>query len=60
LSFLEPGVLRFGAMSGTATRGWNDWCYPPVYAGKVLEQARAILEQRAEELGYIVQDAQAS
>ncbi|MBB3385139.1 Hint domain-containing protein (plasmid) [Rhizobium sp. WW22] len=60
MSFLEPGVLRFGAMSGTATRNWNDWCYPPVYAGKVLEQARAILEQRAEELGYIVQDAQAS
>ncbi|AGB74785.1 MULTISPECIES: Hint domain-containing protein [Rhizobium] len=60
MSFLEPGVLRFGAMSGTATRNWNDWCYPPVYAGKVLEQARTILERRAEELGYIVQDAQAS
>ncbi|GES46735.1 type I secretion protein [Rhizobium dioscoreae] len=60
LSFLEPGVLRFGAMSGAATRSWNDWCYPPVYAGKVLEQVRAILERRAEELGYIIQDAQAS
>lgn len=60
MSFLEPGVLRFGAMLGTATRNWSDWCYPPVYAGKVLEQARASLEERAEELGYIVQDAQAS
>lgn len=60
LSFLEPGVLRFGDFAGTASRTWNDWCYPPVYAGKTLEQARATLEARAEELGYTVRNAQAS
>ncbi|RAX38504.1 Hint domain-containing protein [Rhizobium tropici] len=60
LSFLEPGVLRFGSLADAATRTWNDWCYPPVYAGKVLEQARASLEKRAEEMGYFVREAQAS
>ncbi|NLR97966.1 hypothetical protein HGP17_14190 [Rhizobium sp. P38BS-XIX] len=60
LSFLEPGVLRFGDFAGGATRTWNDWCYPPVYAGKILEQARETLEARAEELGYAVRNAQAS
>lgn len=60
MSFLEPGVLRFGAFANAATRTWNDWCYPPVYAGKVLEQARMTLEGRAEELGYVVRGAQAS
>lgn len=58
LSFLEPGVLRFGSYAGT--RNWNDWCYPPVYAGAVLEKARRALSARAEELGYIVEDAKAS
>ncbi|MBB3609283.1 Hint domain-containing protein [Rhizobium sp. BK602] len=58
LSFLEPGILRFGANS--ATRTWNDWCYPPVYAGPVLEKARDLLNARAEELGYIIEDAKAS
>lgn len=58
LSFLEPGVLRFGSYAGT--RNWNDWCYPPVYAGAVLEKARHALSARAEELGYIVEDAKAS
>lgn len=60
LSFLEPGVLRFGAFAGGATRTWNDWCYPPVYAGAVLEKARDALSARAEELGYIVENAKAS
>ncbi|HEX8048010.1 Hint domain-containing protein [Rhizobium sp.] len=58
LSFLEPGVLRFGSYAGT--RNWNDWCYPPVYAGAVLEKARNVLSTRAQELGYIVEDAKAS
>lgn len=58
LSFLEPGVLRFGPLTGTRT--WNDWCYPPVYAGTVLEAARLSLQNRAQEMGYIVQDAKAS
>jgi hypothetical protein len=58
LSFLEPGVLRFGSYAGT--RNWNDWCYPPVYAGAVLEKARHALSARAEELGYIVEAAKAS
>lgn len=52
MSFLEPGVLRFGSFASTATRTWNDWCYPPVYAGKVLQQARMSVERRAEEMGY--------
>ncbi|MFK0164176.1 Hint domain-containing protein [Rhizobium sp. NPDC090279] len=60
MSFLEPGVLRFGSFANAATRTWNDWCYPPVYAGKVLEQARASLERRAEEMGYFVREAEAS
>ncbi|TXI10037.1 MAG: hypothetical protein E6Q76_04725 [Rhizobium sp.] len=60
LSFLEPGVLRFGALAGAATRTWNDWCYPPVYAGKILEDARLSLEKRAEEMGYVIREAQAS
>ncbi|NTI25921.1 hypothetical protein G6M87_27900 [Rhizobium rhizogenes] len=60
LSFLEPGVLRFGAFGHDATRSWNDWCYPPVYAGAVLEKARDTLSARAQELGYIVEDAKAS
>ncbi|WP_349959764.1 Hint domain-containing protein [Rhizobium sp. ZPR3] len=60
LSFLEPGVLRFGSFGNGATRTWNDWCYPPVYAGKVLEQVRASLEKRAEEMGYLVREAEAS
>ncbi|CAN7635348.1 Hint domain-containing protein [Rhizobium rhizogenes] len=60
LSFLEPGVLRFGAFGTGASRNWNDWCYPPVYAGAVLEKARHALSVRAEELGYIVEDAKAS
>ncbi|MBN8952891.1 MULTISPECIES: Hint domain-containing protein [unclassified Rhizobium] len=60
MSFLEPGVLRFGAFPNAATRTWNDWCYPPVYAGKVLEQARVSLEKRAEEMGYLVREAAAS
>ncbi|OCJ07073.1 hypothetical protein A6U86_08285 [Rhizobium sp. AC27/96] len=58
LSFLEPGVLRFGPIHGTRT--WNDWCYPPVYAGSVLETARLALDDRARELGYVVQEAKAS
>ncbi|NTF45622.1 Hint domain-containing protein [Rhizobium rhizogenes] len=58
LSFLEPGVLRFGPIHGTRT--WNDWCYPPVYAGSVLETARMALDDRARELGYVVQEAKAS
>ncbi|MBM7047475.1 MULTISPECIES: Hint domain-containing protein [Rhizobium] len=58
LSFLEPGVLRFGPITGTRT--WNDWCYPPVYAGSVLEAARMALRDRAQEMGYVVQDAKAS
>ncbi|KGD99373.1 Hint domain-containing protein [Rhizobium sp. YS-1r] len=58
VAFLEPGVLRFGAL--TATRSWNDWCYPPVYAGGVLEKVRHSLTQRAAELGYIVEEAKAS
>ncbi|MEZ2218762.1 Hint domain-containing protein [Rhizobium sp. RCC_161_2] len=60
LSFIEPGVLRFGAFGAGATRTWNDWCYPPVYAGAVLEKARHALSTRAEELGYIIEDAKAS
>ncbi len=58
LSFLEPGVLRFGPVTGTRT--WNDWCYPPVYAGSVLEAARLTLDDRARELGYVVEEAKAS
>lgn len=58
IAFLEPGVLRFGSFAGTRT--WNDWCYPPVYAGEVLEKARASLSRRAEELGFIVEEAEAS
>lgn len=57
-SFLEPGVLRFGPLTGS--RSWNDWCYPPVYSGAVLEKARLSLDMRAEELGYAVQDVKAS
>lgn len=60
LSFIEPGVLRFGSFAGAAARTWDDWCYPPVYAGSVLEAARLALRDRAEEMGYFVQDAQAS
>jgi hypothetical protein len=60
MSFLDPGVLRFGTFANAATRTWNDWCYPPVYAGKILEDARMSLEKRAEEIGYVVREAQAS
>lgn len=60
MSFLEPGVLRFGSFASTATRNWNDWCYPPVYAGKVLQQARMSIERRAEDMGYRVREAEAS
>lgn len=60
MSFLDPGVLRFGTFANAATRTWNDWCYPPVYAGKILEDARMSLEKRAEEMGYVVREAQAS
>ncbi|MFB2564346.1 Hint domain-containing protein [Rhizobium sp. IMFF44] len=60
MSFLEPGVLRFGSFASTATRTWNDWCYPPVYAGRVLQQARMSIERRAEEMGYRVREAEAS
>ncbi|AYG68905.1 MULTISPECIES: Hint domain-containing protein [unclassified Rhizobium] len=60
MSFLEPGVLRFGSFASTATRTWNDWCYPPVYAGKVLQQARMSIERRAEDMGYRVREAEAS
>ncbi|KAA1180416.1 hypothetical protein FP026_16425 [Rhizobium tropici] len=60
MSFLEPGVLRFGSFANTATRTWNDWCYPPVYAGKVLQQARMSIERRAEDMGYRVREAEAS
>jgi len=57
-SFLEPGVVRFGAFA--APRDWNDWCAQPVYAGVILEKVRKSLMQRAEELGYIVEEAKAS
>lgn len=57
-SFLEPGVIRFGAFA--APRDWNDWCAQPVYAGVVLQKVRKALMQRAEELGYIVEEAKAS
>jgi hypothetical protein len=57
-SFLEPGVLRFGAAAGSRT--WHDWCYPPVYSGAVLEKALLSLDKRAEELGYATQDVKAS
>lgn len=60
MSFLEPGVLRFGSFASTATRTWNDWCYPPVYAGRVLQQARMSIERRAAEMGYRVREAEAS
>lgn len=60
LSFIEPGVLRFGSFASAATRTWNDWCYPPVYAGKILEDVHMSLEKRAGEMGYIVREAQAS
>lgn len=60
MSFLEPGVLRFGSIETSIARTWNDWCYPPVYAGAVLEKARHALTTRAEEMGYIVKDSKAS
>ncbi|OCJ03510.1 hypothetical protein A6U86_30820 [Rhizobium sp. AC27/96] len=60
LSFLEPGVLRFGAFGAEATRTWDDWCFPPVYAGAVLEKVQHALEVRAEQLGYVIEDAKAS
>ncbi|MGY5777417.1 Hint domain-containing protein [Rhizobium sp. LEGMi135b] len=60
MSFLEPGVLRFGSFANAATRTWNDWCFPPVYAGKVLQQARMSIERRAEDMGYRVREAEAS
>jgi hypothetical protein len=56
--FTEPGVLRFG--TAAATRSWADWCYPPVYAGEVLERARQALTDRARELGYSMDEAKAS
>jgi len=60
VSFLEPGVLRFGASSVEATRTWDDWCFPPVYAGAVLEKVHQALGARAEQLGYVIEDAKAS
>lgn len=57
-SFLEPGTLVFGTSAGSRT--WNDCCYPPVYAGAVLEKARLSLQSRAEKLGYVVRSAKAS
>lgn len=57
-SFLNPGVVQFGAFA--AARSWKDWCYPPVYAGAVLQDVRASLIKRAEELGYAVEEAKAS
>jgi len=60
MSFVEPGVLRFGSFASTAMRTWNDWCYPPVYAGKVLQQARMSIERRAVDMGYRVREAEAS
>lgn len=60
LSFLEPGVLRFGTFHREATRSWDDWCFPPVYDGVVLERVRRSLGARAAELGYVIEDANAS
>ncbi|MFD9896897.1 Hint domain-containing protein [Mesorhizobium sp. NPDC059025] len=57
-AFHDPGVLRFG--STQVTRSWNDWCYPPVYAGDVLDRARATLARQAEALGYAIAEAKAS